>query len=80
MDMMFMPVDPISGADDVYSDIWNSTECFTDADIEPFLLSNTVITESVEIGSAEIRPAEVRPAENSEIDLYYFNNNSVSEV
>jgi GR25 family glycosyltransferase involved in LPS biosynthesis len=52
------------------SDIYNNTECFTDADIEPFRSSNTVatVTESV----TEIA--------NSKIDLYYFNNNTPYEL
>jgi len=51
------------------SDIWNSTECFTDADTEPFKQSNTVITVTEPVTESVIKSI-------IEIDVYYFNNNS----
>jgi GR25 family glycosyltransferase involved in LPS biosynthesis len=47
------------------SDIWNNTECFTEADIEPFR-SSSILNQSA--------------TTNSEIDLYYFNNNKPYEL
>ena len=45
------------------SDIWNSTECFTDADTEPFRSSNTIVT--------------VADTESvTGINIYYFNDNN----
>ena len=47
------------------SDIYNNTECFTDEEIEPFRSLNTIVVETVE---------------NTEIDIYYFNNNKPYEL
>ena len=65
------------------SDIWNNTECFTDADIEPFRSSSILDESIVEIRTAGIRTAstEIGTALTeigtalTKIDLYYFNNN-----
>ena len=48
------------------SDICNNTECFTDADIESVRSLNTVVA--------------VTEIVNSEIDIYYFNNNNSYEL